>query len=103
MAVRTAAASERHVSRYAPMSTPAMTIPLTSRRTVFVDVDTQIDFMLPHGNLYVPGAETIIPNLERLMAFAREHDVPVISSVDAHSAHDEEFRDFSPHCVKGTS
>ena len=69
---------------------------------VFVDVDTQVDFMLPHGNLYVPGAESIIPNLERLMAFAREHGVPVVSSVDAHSAEDEEFAEFPPHCVKGT-
>lgn len=71
-------------------------------KIVFVDVDTQVDFMLPHGNLYVPGAESIIPNLERLMAFAREHGVPVVSSVDAHSAEDEEFAEFPPHCVKGT-
>ena len=69
---------------------------------VFVDVDTQVDFMLPQGNLYVPGAETIIPNLERLMEYAREHRIPVISSVDAHSAQDIEFRQFPPHCVKGT-
>jgi nicotinamidase/pyrazinamidase len=71
-------------------------------KTVFVDVDTQVDFMLPHGHLYVPGAETIIPNLERLIAFAREHGVPVISSMDAHSAQDPEFAQFPPHCVKGT-
>src|SRR5256885_2034170 len=71
-------------------------------KIVFVDVDTQADFMLPQGNLYVPGAKKIIPNLERLMEFAREHRVPVISSVDAHAAQDIEFRQFPPHCVKGT-
>ena len=29
-------------------------------RTVFFDVDTQIDFMFPSGALYVPGAEQIV-------------------------------------------
>lgn len=69
---------------------------------VFVDVDTQVDFMLPHGKLYVPGAEKIIPNLERLMRFAQEHGVAVISSVDAHAPDDPEFQQFPPHCVQGT-
>ena len=69
---------------------------------VFVDVDTQADFMLPGGNLYVPGAEQIIPNLVRLLEFARVHGITVVSSADAHSATDEEFRQFPPHCVKGT-
>jgi nicotinamidase-related amidase len=30
---------------------------------LFWDVDTQFDFIHPAGNLYVPGAETIISNL----------------------------------------
>lgn len=68
----------------------------------FFDVDTQVDFMLPHGNLYVPGAETIIPNLVKLMSFAREHHIPVISSADAHAPDDPEFRIWPPHCVIGT-
>ena len=69
---------------------------------VFVDVDTQIDFMLPDGNLYVPGAERIIPNLQRVTAYAAERGIPVVSSVDAHSPNDPEFQQFPPHCVKGT-
>lgn len=77
-------------------------MPATSNKMVFVDVDTQIDFMLPEGHLYVPGAETIIPNLARLMKFALEHRVPVVSSVDAHPRDDPEFQQFPPHCVKGT-
>lgn len=76
---------------------------MAQRKLVFVDVDTQVDFMLPSGNLYVPGAEEIIPNLKRLRDFAKSHRVPVISSVDAHTHHDEEFQQFPPHCVKGTS
>jgi hypothetical protein len=37
---------------------------------VFWDVDTQVDFMSPEGKLYVPGAETIAPNLGRLTDYA---------------------------------
>ena len=30
-------------------------------KTVFFDIDTQIDFVYPAGALYVPGAEHILP------------------------------------------
>lgn len=73
-----------------------------SELLAFFDVDTQIDFMLPQGKLYVPGAEAIIPNLSRLMACAREHAIPVISSADAHAPDDVEFSTWPPHCVIGT-
>jgi len=70
---------------------------------VFYDVDTQVDFMSPLGNLYVPGAERIIPNLVALMSYAREHDIPVLSSADAHTPDDPEFVIWPPHCVIGTA
>jgi nicotinamidase/pyrazinamidase len=69
---------------------------------VFFDIDTQADFMCSTGSLYVPGAEEIVPNLQRLMSWARENDVPVISSADAHSPDDPEFKIWPPHCVIGT-
>jgi nicotinamidase/pyrazinamidase len=70
---------------------------------VFFDVDTQLDFMRARGSLYVPGAEQIVPNLQRLMDWARENDVPVISTADAHSPDDREFKIWPPHCVIGTA
>jgi len=70
--------------------------------TVFFDVDTQVDFMLPVGALYVPGAEKLIPNLARLTEFARARGIPIISSADAHAPQDEEFREWPPHCVQAT-
>jgi nicotinamidase/pyrazinamidase len=73
-----------------------------SEQLVFFDIDTQVDFMLPQGKLYVPGAEQLVPNLVRLMSFAREHGVPVISSADAHAPDDPEFAIWPPHCVVGT-
>ena len=69
---------------------------------VFVDVDTQADFMLPGGKLYVPGAEKLIPILERLRDFADQHGVPILASTDAHSTDDLEFQLWPPHCVRGT-
>ena len=69
---------------------------------VFMDIDTQIDFMDPAGKLYVPHAEEIIPYLVRLMAYARERNIPVLSSADAHAPDDPEFQIWPSHCVTGT-
>jgi nicotinate phosphoribosyltransferase len=69
---------------------------------VFLDVDTQADFMLPTGALYVPGAEQIIPNLSKLMTCARHNNIPVLSSADAHQPDDPSFAQWPPHCVVGT-
>lgn len=69
----------------------------------FFDVDTQFDFMDPAGKLYVPHAEEIIPQLAQLMACARERNIPVLSSADAHAPDDPEFQIWPPHCVVGTA
>ncbi len=69
---------------------------------IFWDVDTQVDFMHPGGKLYVPGAEAIIPHLERLTRWAQESKVLVVASADAHRESDSEFQLYPPHCVAGT-
>ncbi len=69
---------------------------------VFVDIDTQVDFMLATGSLYVPGAEGIISNLKKLIAYAQERGIPVLSSADAHPPNDPSFAQWPPHCVIGT-
>jgi len=68
---------------------------------VFLDIDTQVDFMLPTGSLYVPGAEGIVPNLKKLMVYARGQGIPVLSSADAHLPDDPSFAQWPPHCVIG--
>lgn len=75
---------------------------LDPRDLVFVDVDTQIDFVEPQGSLYVPGAETLRPAFARLVSVARAHGVPYVASSDAHPPDDPEFHVFPPHCVAGT-
>jgi nicotinamidase/pyrazinamidase len=71
--------------------------------TVFVDVDSQIDFLYPVGSLYVRGAERIVSNIAKLNAFAAQRGIPVISTMDAHSENDPEFCSWPPHCVAGTT
>jgi nicotinamidase/pyrazinamidase len=70
--------------------------------TVFVDVDSQLDFLYPAGALYVPGAERVVPNIARLNRHAAANGIPVISTVDAHTEDDPEFHIWPHHCVAGT-
>jgi nicotinamidase/pyrazinamidase len=68
-------------------------------KTVFFDIDTQIDFVYPAGALYVPGAERILPVIGELNRRAPA----VISSMDAHTEDDPEFATYPHHCVAGTA
>ena len=70
---------------------------------VFVDVDTQRDFLEPTGALYVPGSWAILANLARLTAFAKRHGVPVLATACAHEEDDAELALFPPHCLAGTA
>jgi len=78
-------------------------------KIIFWDVDTQYDFMMPDGKLYVPGAETLIGNLDRLTRFARSKGIQICGSVDYHLMSDPEISDkpdyhntFPPHCLQGS-
>ena len=60
-------------------------------RTVFWDVDTQVDFMLPSGALPVPGAERLLGNLGRLTAGARRLGITIVHTADDHDRADDEI------------
>ena len=68
-------------------------------KTVFFDIDSQIDFVYPAGALYVPGAEHIVP----VIADLNRRAALVISTMDAHSEDDPEFERYPHHCVVGTT
>lgn len=70
--------------------------------TLFLDIDSQLDFLYPSGALYVPRAERIVPAIARLNGHAAEHGIPVISTTDAHTENDIEFRQWPHHCIAGT-
>ncbi len=71
-------------------------------KTVFFDIDTQIDFLFPAGALYARGAEKTIATVSKLNHYAGKHSIPVISTMDAHSENDPEFLNWPPHCVVDT-
>src|SRR5450755_4729687 len=76
---------------------------MVSRNLVFWEVDTQADFMLPGGKLYVPGAERLLPNIRCLTSAARQGGVFLVSHGCYHRQDDPEFATFPPHCIKGTA
>jgi nicotinamidase/pyrazinamidase len=75
---------------------------MIARDVIFWEVDTQADFMLPDGKLYVPGAENLLPNLIRLTDQAREGRVLLISHGCIHLEGDPEFNQFPAHCLRDT-
>ena len=70
---------------------------------VFVDIDTQRDFLEPQGALFVPGGTEILSNLGRLTRFAQAHQIPIVASACCHTPEDLELKTFPPHCMKGTA
>ena len=75
---------------------------MVSSNVIFWEVDTQADFMLPGGTLYVPGAERLLPNIRRLTDAARQGRVFLVSHGCFHTKDDPEFKTFPPHCIQGT-
>ena len=73
------------------------------------DVDTQVDFMLPDGKLFVPGAEKTVPAMKRLVDAVRAAGVVHVASADDHELTDAEISEepdfeqtYPPHCLRGT-
>jgi nicotinamidase/pyrazinamidase len=76
---------------------------MVSAKVIFWEVDTQKDFLLPGGKLYVPGAEKLLPNIRKLTQAARDGRVFLVSHGCYHTPDDPEFKTFPDHCVKGTT
>jgi nicotinamidase/pyrazinamidase len=79
---------------------------MVEKKVIFWDVDTQFDFMKPEGKLYVPGADKIIPAINKIRKFALDNGFSIIASSDWHSPSDKEisqtpdFKEtFPQHCL----
>ncbi len=82
----------------------------TAGAPVLWDVDTQVDFVLPEGLLYVPQAEQIVGQMARLVDWARQQGVVRVASADDHELGDPELSEtpdyettYPPHCLRGTA
>jgi nicotinamidase/pyrazinamidase len=75
---------------------------MVSQNVILWGVDMQADFMLPGGKLHVPGAEKLLPNIQKLTDAARHGHVFYVSHGCFHRPDDPEFQTFPPHCVQGT-
>ena len=87
------------------MNRPVQAI-MNPETTLFYDVDTQRDFLIPGAPLFVAGAQRILPALEELTALARERGFRIVASADRHFPGDPELKrnggDFDDHCMDGT-
>ncbi len=71
-------------------------------------IDMLNDFAHPDGALYCEGGRTILPNLQKLMAWVRERnargldDIQLIHIQEAHRKGDADFKVRPVHAIKGT-
>jgi nicotinamidase/pyrazinamidase len=78
---------------------------IEAARAALLLVDVQNDFCAG-GALEVPNADHVFSPLNRYIAEAVDHDMPVYSSRDWHPAISSHFKQWGgpwpPHCVQGT-
>jgi nicotinamidase/pyrazinamidase len=75
------------------------------RQSALLVVDIQKDFC-GGGALAAPGGDDIIPAVNRHLAEARAHQIPVYATRDWHPPATSHFKEYGgvwpPHCVQGT-
>ena len=76
---------------------------------LFWNVDTQKDFVLPTGKLYVQDAELLKSKWKKITQFAKENSIRVVNTADYHYSGSAELSSnpnfvntFPPHCMANT-
>jgi nicotinamidase-related amidase len=69
---------------------------------VYVDVNTQHDFLGEGAVCPVSNREALVPALRRCVAWAKRNHVPVISSLDCHRRGELRNIRLPQHCIDGT-
>lgn len=74
----------------------------SSFERVLVDLNTQCDLFLPRGALPVINRTEVLPNIRKLMNWARIEMIPIVSSLESHRP-GECLKGLPPYCVDRTS
>jgi nicotinamidase-related amidase len=77
-------------------------VQLPAAKTAVIVVDMQNDFVMPGGTLVVPDAAATVPNIQRLLAAARQAGVRVAYTQDTHFEGDPEWQIWPEHCRQGS-
>jgi nicotinamidase/pyrazinamidase len=75
-------------------------------KTIFYDVDTQRDFVLPDGKFHIAGADKLVPVWKAITDLARDQSVRIVCSIDCHVPGDPMLKSwggpYPDHCMAGT-
>jgi len=80
---------------------------LDKKKCAVLVIDMQSDFIAKGAPIECPGGREIIPNIDRLLQFARTNNIPVIYTQEVHRAEKVDFgreleREEPEHCLEGT-
>lgn len=70
------------------------------RKQILVDIDTQKDFLLAGGKACIGNHRRVLAHIRRVMAWARNRNIPVISTAEVHPNHNNESQ--ICYCLDGT-
>lgn len=71
----------------------------TRRKQVLIDINTQRDFLLADGKACIRNHRRVLAHIRRVMAWARYHDIPVISTAEVYPNNNGSEVDY---CLDGT-
>jgi nicotinamidase-related amidase len=79
---------------------------VAASKTALLIIDMERDFIDQDAAQETPGGRLIIPAINRLISWARDHDLPVIVTLEMHRADHSDFGielEFDTlHCLEGT-
>jgi len=70
------------------------------RKQILVDIDTQKDFLLAEGKACIRNHRRVLAHIRRVMAWARTHNVPIISTAEVYP--DNNGESAIDYCIDGT-
>lgn len=69
---------------------------------ILVDMNTQCALLLPRGAMPVVNRSEVLPNIRRIMSWARVASLPVVSSLECRRL-GESARGLPPYCIDGSA